>query len=141
VGSSAPARPIGAAVPPAGPYPGEAQYSFRAQQPALGYYSKPPRVAWLIALTTAAFGDSEFAIRLAAPLLHAGAAGIVYAIGARLYDPRTGFWSALAYVTLPGVSFSAFLISTDAVLLVSWAAALYAFIGARDPVDQRWWLA
>ncbi len=134
------ARLIWLAVQSAGLYPDEAQYWFWAQHPAFGYYSKPPLVAWLIALTTAAFGDSEFAIRLSAPLLHAGAAGIVYAIAARLYDRRTGFWSALAYVTLPGVSLSAFIISTDAVLLPCWAAALYAFIRAREPGGGRWWL-
>ena len=95
-------------------YPDEAQYWFWSLHPALGYYSKPPLVAWVIALTTRAFGDSEFAIRLAAPLLHAIAAAFVYGIAARLYNRRTGFWSALAYITLPGVSLSAFLISTDA---------------------------
>jgi 4-amino-4-deoxy-L-arabinose transferase-like glycosyltransferase len=134
------ARLIWLAVQSAGLYPDEAQYWFWAQHPAFGYYSKPPLVAWLIALTTAAFGDSEFAIRLSAPLLHAGAAGIVYAIAARLYDRRTGFWSALAYVTLPGVSLSAFIISTDAVLLPCWAAALYGFIRAREPGGGGWWL-
>ncbi len=134
-------RLIWLAVQSAGLYPDEAQYWFWAQHPAFGYYSKPPLVAWVIALTTGAFGDSEFAIRLAAPLLHAGAAGLVYAIAARLYDRRTGFWAALAYVTLPGVSLSAFIISTDAVLLPCWAAALYAFIRAREPGGERWWLA
>jgi 4-amino-4-deoxy-L-arabinose transferase-like glycosyltransferase len=134
------ARLIWLEVQSAGLYPDEAQYWFWAQHPAFGYYSKPPLVAWLIALTTTGFGDSEFAIRLSAPLLHAGVAGIVYAIAARLYDRRTGFWSALAYVTLPGVSLSAFIISTDAVLLPCWAAALYAFIRAREPGGERWWL-
>src|ERR1700674_1159419 len=85
------ARLIWLAVQSAGLYPDEAQYWFWAQHPAFGYYSKPPLVAWLIALTTAAFGDSEFAIRLSAPLLHAAAAGFVYAPAARLYDRRTGF--------------------------------------------------
>ena len=135
------ARLLWLTVPSTGLYPDEAQYWFWAQHLAFGYYSKPPLIAWVIALTTAAFGDSEFAIRLSAPLLHAGAAGFVYAIAARLYDRRSGFWSALAYVTLPGVSLSAFIISTDAVLLPCWAAALYAFIRAREPGGERWWLA
>ena len=133
------ARLLWLGVQSAGLYPDEAQYWFWAQHPAFGYYSKPPLVAWLIALTTAALGDSEFAIRLSAPLLHAITALIVYGIAARLYDRRTGFWSALAYVTLPGVSLSAFIISTDAVLLPCWAAALYAFIRAREPDGGRWW--
>jgi 4-amino-4-deoxy-L-arabinose transferase-like glycosyltransferase len=136
-------RIVWLATTSAGLYPDEAQYWFWAQDPAWGYYSKPPLVAWLIWLTTAAFGDGEFAIRLAAPLLHAAAAGFVYAIAARLHDRRIGFWAALAYATLPGVSLSAFINSTDAVLLPCWAAALYAFIRAREPGDGRgrWWLA
>ncbi|HYM72964.1 MAG TPA: glycosyltransferase family 39 protein [Stellaceae bacterium] len=129
------------AVTSANLYPDEAQYWFWAQHLAFGYYSKPPLVAWLIALTTGLFGDSEFAIRLSAPLLHAGAAGFVYGIAARLYDRRVGFWAALAYATLPGVSLSSFLISTDAVLVPCWAAALYAFIRARHHGETRWWVA
>ena len=138
------ARLLLIAVHPAGLYPDEAQYWFWAQAPALGYYSKPPLIAWVIALTTGLFGDGEFAVRLAAPLLHAATAGLVFGIAARLYDRRTAFWAALAYASLPGVSLSAFLISTDAVLLPCWAAALYAFLRAREPgpnryLRGRWW--
>src|SRR4051794_35059566 len=61
-------------------------------------------------------------------------------MAARFYNRRTGFWAALAYATLPGVSLSAFLISTDAVLLPCWAAALYAFIRAREPGSRGWWV-
>jgi 4-amino-4-deoxy-L-arabinose transferase-like glycosyltransferase len=127
------------AVPTTGLYPDEAQYWFWAQHPAFGYYSKPPLIAWLIAATTAVFGDGEFAVRLAAPLLHALTAGIVYLIAARLYDRRTGCWASVAYATLPGVSLSAFIISTDAALMPCWAAALYAFIRARETGGGWWW--
>ncbi|HJU16154.1 MAG TPA: glycosyltransferase family 39 protein [Stellaceae bacterium] len=133
-------RLIWLAVQPADLYPDEAQYWFWAQHPALGYYSKPPLLAWLIALTTGLFGNSEFAVRLSAPLLHAGAAFFVYAVAVRLYDARTGFWSALAYASLPGVSASAFIISTDAPLLLLWSAALYAFLRAREDGGRPWWL-
>ena len=134
------ARLLWLAVQTTGLYPDEAQYWFWSRHLALGYYSKPPLVAWLIALTTSLFGNGEFAVRLSAPLLHAVAAGFVYAIAARLYDRRTGFWSALAYATLPGVSLSAFLISTDAVLLPCWAAALYGFVRAREEDRLGWWV-
>jgi hypothetical protein len=135
------ARLLWLAFQTAGLYPDEAQYWFWSRHLALGYYSKPPLVAWLIALTTSLFGNGEFAVRLSAPLLHMLAAGFVYGIGARLYDRRVAFWSAVAYATLPGVSLSAFVISTDAVLLPCWAAALYAFIRAREDDDWRWWVA
>jgi 4-amino-4-deoxy-L-arabinose transferase-like glycosyltransferase len=128
-------------VQPVGLYPDEAQYWFWSKHLAFGYYSKPPLVAWLIALTTGLFGDSEFAVRLSAPFLAAGAAIFVYAIGARLYDRRVGFWSAIAFASLPGASVSAFVISTDAPLVLCWAAALYAFIRACEDDRWRWWLA
>ena len=134
-------RLVWLAVQPADLYPDEAQYWFWAKRLALGYYSKPPLLAWLIALTTGLFGDSEFAIRLSAPLLHAGTAVFVYAIGTRLYDRRIGFWSALAYASLPGASVSGFVISTDAPLVLCWAAALYALIRAREAGGRLWWLA
>ncbi len=129
------------ALQPADLFPDEAQYWVWSQWPAFGYYSKPPLVAWLIAATTGVFGDSEFAVRLSAPFLHAGAAVFVYGIGARLYDRRIGFWSALTYASLPGVSVSAFIISTDAALLLFWAAALYGFVRAREAGGWGWWLA
>jgi 4-amino-4-deoxy-L-arabinose transferase-like glycosyltransferase len=129
------------ALQPTDLYPDEAQYWFWAQHPAFGYYSKPPLVAWLIALTTGLLGDGEFAVRLSAPLLHAGTAVFVYGIGLRLCDRRVGLWSALAYASLPGASISAFIISTDAPLLLFWAAALYSFIRAREEDGRGWWLA
>ncbi|MDE2229992.1 MAG: glycosyltransferase family 39 protein [Alphaproteobacteria bacterium] len=122
-------------------YPDEAQYWLWSLHPAFGYYSKPPVVAWLIALTTHLLGNSEGVIRLAAPLLHFAAALVVFRIAERLYDARTGLWSALVYATLPGVSASAALISTDAPLLLCWAVALYAFIRARERAGERWWWA
>lgn len=120
-------------------YPDEAQYWLWSLHPAFGYYSKPPMVAWLIALTTHLFGDHEAAIRLAAPLLHFAAALVIFRIAERLYDSRTGLWSALVYATLPGVSASAAIISTDAPLLLCWAVALYTLIRARESGGDRWW--
>jgi hypothetical protein len=134
-------RLVWLALQPADLFPDEAQYWVWSQQLALGYYSKPPLVAWLIASTTGLFGDSELAVRLSAPLLHAGAALFVYGIGARLYDQRVGFWSALTYASLPGVSVSAFIISTDAPLMLFWSAALYTFVRAREDAGWGWWIA
>src|SRR5690348_9668066 len=112
-------------------YPDEAQYWWWAQTPDWGYFSKPPLIAWLIWCTTR-LSDAEWAIRLASPLLHAGTALILFGIGRIAFDSRVGFWSALAYATLPGVSYSSGLISTDVPLLFCWAVALYAFLRAMN---------
>lgn len=106
----------------------EAQYWTWSREPAFGYYSKPPLIAWLIGLAELTCGSSEFCIRLPSPVLHTATAGVLFALGSRLYDARVGFWSALVYATLPGVSVSSGIMSTDAPLLLCWAVALYAFI-------------
>lgn len=119
-------------------YPDEAQYWFWAQAPALGYFSKPPMIGWIIWATTHIFGDSEWAIRISTPLLHAGSALFIYGIAKRLSDSRVGMWSAIAYITLPGISYSSGLVSTDVPLLFFWSMALYAFIRASEEKGWMW---
>jgi 4-amino-4-deoxy-L-arabinose transferase-like glycosyltransferase len=117
----------------------EAQYWVWAQDLRLGYYTKPPLIAWLIAGTTALCGDGEGCVRLASPLLHAATALLLGAAAARLFDRRVGFWTALAYATLPAVSVSSTIASTDAPLLTAWAAGLYALVRLREQPAPRWW--
>jgi 4-amino-4-deoxy-L-arabinose transferase-like glycosyltransferase len=121
-------------------YPDEAQYWWWAQTPDIGYFSKPPLIAWIIGTTTALFGNSEWAIRLAMPLLHAAASLLLYGVARETYPKSTTipFWSALAYLTVPGVSYSATLASTDAPLLFFWALALFAFLKAERTEGWGW---
>src|SRR5688572_16058438 len=116
----------------------EAQYWSWSLEPAWGYYSKPPLIAWVIGAATAVCGSGEFCIRLPSPLLHTATALMVFLIGRRLYDTQTGLWSALAFATLPGVSLSAGIISTDVPLLLCWAVALWAFIELIER-PEAWW--
>ena len=120
-------------------YPDEAQYWLWSLTPDWGYFSKPPLIAWIIRLSTALLGDDEAAIRVAAPLLHFGTALVIYRIAERLYDPRIAAWSAIAYGTMPGVTVSSLIISTDVPLLFCWAVALYGFVRAREAGGTRWW--
>lgn len=106
----------------------ESQYWSWSREPAFGYYSKPPLIAWIIAGATGLCGDGEFCIRLPSVLMHAATALVVYFTGRTLYSEKVGFWSAVAYATLPGVSVSSGIISTDVPLLLAWAVALLAFV-------------
>ena len=117
----------------------EAQYWAWAQEPAFGYYSKPPLIAWIIALATTTCGASEFCVRLPSPILHTVTALAVYALGRRLSDQRTGVLAALAFALIPGVSVSSGIISTDVPLLLCWAFALVAFAALFD--TRAWWPA
>ncbi len=121
-------------------YPDEAQYWLWSLKPDWGYFSKPPLIAWVIRATTSLLGDDEAGIRIASPLFHFGTAVVMFYTARRLYDARVAMWSAIAYATLPGVSASALLISTDVPLLFCWAVALHAIVRAREPNGARWWI-
>lgn len=111
----------------------EAQYWLWGKELAFGYFSKPPLLGWTIgAFTTICGSDSEFCVRLPSPVLHSITAGLIYLSATRLFDPKTGFWSALTYLTLPGITLSSSLISTDVPLLMCWAGALWSFIRLRQ---------
>ncbi len=131
----------------------EAQYWSWSEDLAFGYYSKPPLIAWLIGLSTSICGSTEFCIRLPSPIINMGTSLLVYWLGQRVYSTQIGFWSALTFATMPGVTISSSLISTDVPLLFFWALALLAFAnmvqlgGASDthsadaparPVKRSW---
>ena len=117
----------------------EAQYWAWSEQPAFGYFSKPPLVAWLIHAATEVCGPGEACVRLPSPLVHTATALAVFVLGRRLYDARVGTLSGLAFATLPGVSLSAGLISTDVPLLMCWAIALVGFAALFE--TERLWPA
>jgi 4-amino-4-deoxy-L-arabinose transferase-like glycosyltransferase len=104
----------------------EAQYWAWSRSFELGYFSKPPLIAWLIAATTALVGDAEWGIRLAAPIAHGLGALALYALGRNLYGAAAGFWAGLTWLLLPAVSLSSFVMSTDALVLPLWSFALLA---------------
>ena len=105
-------------------YGDEAQYWAWSQSLAFGYFTKPPLVAWIIRAASAVCGDGEACVRAASPRLHGATALVLYALARRLYDSRIAFWTAVAYATLPAVSLSSLLISTDVPLIFFWSAAL-----------------
>ena len=105
--------------------PDEAQYWTWAQHLDFGYFSKPPMIAWIIAATTGLLGDGEWAVRLGAPLLHAGTAAFIYLTARQTFNERAAFFAGLGWLTLPGISISSFLITTDAPLLLFWSASLF----------------
>jgi 4-amino-4-deoxy-L-arabinose transferase-like glycosyltransferase len=116
----------------------EAQYWSWSQDLAWGYYTKPPMIAWLIGATTSVCGDAEWCARAGSPILHAGTSLLCGLIGQRLFDPRTGFWAGLLFLTLPAVSFSSAIISTDVPLLFFWSLALYALLRVLQNRSPTW---
>jgi len=108
--------------------PDEAQYWSWSRELAFGYFSKPPMIAWVIRGGSAVCGEGEVCIRSASPVLYTLSALMIYLAGRALFGPRFGFWSAVVFDTVPGVSYSSLLITTDVPLILFWIIALYAWI-------------
>lgn len=118
----------------------EAYYWFWSTDLAYGYFSKPPMIAWVIRLMTSTCGESETCIRGGALLLFPVTTLLVYGIAAKTFDRRIGFWAALAFTSLPVVSFYSRVMTTDSLLLFYWALALFGFVQARQHNRWRDWL-
>jgi 4-amino-4-deoxy-L-arabinose transferase-like glycosyltransferase len=116
----------------------EAQYWVWSRDLAFGYFSKPPLLAWIIAVSDRVCGSGEACVRLASPIFYLGTSLVTYAIARDLYDRETAFWSALSVALLTGVAFSARIISTDVPLLFFWALALFAYLKLIAAPSWRW---
>ncbi len=121
-------------------YIDEAYYWTWAQVLEWGYFSKPPVIAGIIALSTGLCGDGEVCVRIGSLLIHPLTALLLYALGRRLFDPATGFWAATAYLSMPATAMSSLIISTDVALLLFWSLGLYAFWRALEHNSTGWWL-
>lgn len=126
-------------------YADEAQYWSWSLAPDWGYYSKPPMVAWLIALTTRLFGDAELGVRAATFIIWPLTSITLYLLTRRLFagEPwaeRAAFWSAVAFACLPMTFLGGVLITTDGPLLLFWTLTLYFLAGAFALDRWRDWL-
>jgi 4-amino-4-deoxy-L-arabinose transferase-like glycosyltransferase len=121
-------------------YVDEAQYWSWARQPAWGYFSKPPLIAWVISLFRSVCGDGEACVRTPSTVAWAVTAAAVGGVGAALYGRGIGFWTGLSALLAPGAAYSARIISTDAPLLAFWSLALLAFVRLRAGGGAGWGL-
>lgn len=106
------------------------------------YYSKGPGVAWMIALSTAAFGDTAWAVRLPAVIFGALGTAAVAGLAFDVYrDRRVALLAALAYQAMPGVQITSFLMTIDGPYLACWALACWAAWRALTAGSRLAWVA
>ncbi|SFC65743.1 ArnT family glycosyltransferase [Tropicimonas isoalkanivorans] len=120
----------------------EAQYWLWGQEMALGYYSKPPLIGWVIRASTELGGsDAPFWVRLPAPLFHGVTGLILGAIAAPRYGRAAAVWVVASYVTLPMVVLGSLLISTDTIMVPFLTLALGAWLRGLDRGGSVVWAA
>ena len=108
----------------------EAQYWLWSKTLDLGYFTKPPMIAWIIGASHWLFGHNVMAVRLPACWLNFATALVLWQTATWLYGPKAGRWASLLWISLPAVGLGSFLISTDTPLLLCISLALLAVAGS-----------
>lgn len=109
-----------------------------AQEPAWGYFSKPPLIAWLIGGAQGLCGTGAACVRAPSTLAWAVTALAVFGVAASLGGTRAAMWAGLCALLAPGAAFSARIASTDAPLLMFWALTLLALVRLRAGGGRGW---
>ena len=105
----------------------EAHYWEWARHLDWSYYSKGPGIAWSIAASTALAGDTEFGVRLFAPVFGALAAiGVAGLAGDAFGSARARFFAAALVLLSPVFQFASLLITIDGPMLACWALGAWA---------------
>lgn len=119
----------------------EAQYWDWSRQLDLGYYSKPPMIAYFIKILTKLGGHSPWTIRSGAVLLSTGTAVFLFALTRRITrNDRTALLAVLFSLAMPATWAGSILMTIDPLLAFFWIAAMYSFHRAVDE-GRGWWLA
>ena len=106
-------------------YGDEAQYWLWSQEPRLGYYSKPPLLAWFLSVYTGLFGDSFHSLKVFPIVVYFCISYAVYKLCQSLsFDKKSARLCALSFIVIPAASLSSFLISTDLLLLLFWTISM-----------------
>ena len=122
--------------------PEETYYWNYSRHLDIGYLDHPPMVAWLIRLGTAAFGQSQFGVRIGALCSAVIASVFTYRLTRNLWGETAATAALTLAQILPFFFLSGLLMTPDAPLTAAWAASLYylerALVAGRS---DAWWRA
>lgn len=113
--------------------PEEARPWLLGLSPRPGYADAAPLLPWILGLISETCGSASPCLRLIAPIAHGLVAWMMYLLGRMLFDARTGFWTALTYVTLPMVVEGSLIVDAMALVLLAWAVGLHALARLSRP--------
>ncbi len=106
-------------------YGDEAQYWLWSQTLDLGYYSKPPLLAWFLGGYSSLFGDSFISLKTFPIVVYFFISYAIYKLCLNLsFDKKNAKLCALSFLIIPAASLSSFLISTDLLLLLFWTISM-----------------
>jgi 4-amino-4-deoxy-L-arabinose transferase-like glycosyltransferase len=106
----------------------------------VGYFNKPPLLAWLIALVSWPLGRvTEWSAVLPSAAAAVATVWLTGAAARDLFDEETGRLAALLAATTQGLFFSAHLALPDALMTAAITASLWMLVRAGlDPPGRAW---
>ncbi len=121
--------------------PLEAHYWEWSRRLDLSYYSKPPMVAYIIALSTYIFGNNEIGVRIGAIILSALSA-VLFLLLCKQFklSRRATIYSFLSFVLSPMFFGGSILMTTDIPLVFFWILAIYSMKRALSEEKLLWWI-
>jgi 4-amino-4-deoxy-L-arabinose transferase-like glycosyltransferase len=119
--------------------PDEAYYWLWSKHLAASYRDKGPAIAWTIALGTKLFGNTVFGIRFFAVILSTGTSALLFLLGRKLYDDRTGLWCVVLASVIPLMGVGSILMTIDSLSVFFWALAALLFWNALQSGKTSDW--
>ena len=114
-------------------YGDEAQYWLWSQTLDLGYYSKPPLLAWFLGGYSGLFGDSFISLKTFPLIVYFFISYAIYKLCLNLsFDKKNAKLCALSFLIIPAASLSSFLISTDLLLLLFWTISMVTAFKSKE---------
>jgi len=122
--------------------PDEAYYWDWSRHLSVGYYSKPPMVAWIIWVSTHLFGSSAVAVRLPAVIFGQLTILALYYFSRVIAGQKIALYTCILFgFTILGCVIS-YVMTIDAPLLFFWTISLYFFWKAIEIKVRAWpWIA
>ena len=119
--------------------PDEAQYWTWSRHLDWGYYSKPPGIAWEIALGTFFFGNTELGVRFMPLVIGFLLPYIVYIMTMRCnLKPMACFLAAICMAFCPIGILASFLAITDGGMVLFWTIACAYLAGKIEKLQREW---
>ena len=120
--------------------PEETYYWNYSRHLDIGYLDHPPMVAWLIRLGTAAFGTTQFGVRIGAIFCAAVTSVFAYRLTRNLFDKSSALVALVLVQILPFYFMAGMLMTPDTPLTTAWAGELFflerALVAGRS---RAWW--
>jgi undecaprenyl-diphosphatase len=106
--------------------PDESHYWDWSRRLDLGYYSKGPLIAWLIASSTSVFGDTQIAVRLVAVCVFVIFLLVLASFLNKYFGEKAGMMGLLAALTSPLFLQAGIVTTTDTPAILCWLISLWA---------------